>query len=724
MLGLSHPEAGFGEVAWHPHSLERFPRPLADSYQRLRQETAKGAPVAVAWALRDAWECALRFVACLGLADLMRADPRSETLIRALSTLSKRNGLSLEDWVGLLAAGCDPAAVPVTQRLLPGLTMLPASGDGLPARLAQWRDRLFDSPGFAPDQHWPDQHWSEAETAALMRSLDGFYAALAPILDGWVLHEGGPDGPALMGCGQDLPAADLEPMGAHEHVAMGKAENVVLARADGASLAFGSLFWAQSCAVCAARQIFFCDKDDRAKAAPTHGRLREIRLPRSQRWERGAFDKEAIGEGERLLFRGFAAEYLRPDWIMDRLWQAAGEIRTGYIHLEGPAGTGKSFIARGMKQESGQHRGMPALLYHILPGERTDYRNFIMLLADEAREQFRARVQEIQSKDQTADGLRAQFREFLATLMQANGAARLILILDGLDELPSHDDGQFSLADFLIPASDLPPGCLILLTGRASLREGIARRIGALRAASGEGGYRSLRLEPAAPENRALLTRYAMARLPAHLGREALAGRVVEQSGGAFRYLAHLVQTLGAATLVPAPLGQIDELPSADRFYAAYLDALRKRVGDTLYEGVYRPLLLFLCAAQAPITIDQIKGWGLRGDSLRGIFLELADIIEEVRGRPWHDRVDDGDAGPRYRIAHAEFPAYVAGDPVLAPLLAAAHGRIATVIENRHAGHWDSLGIDDEADLYDASFVLAHEARAGAPGPASPGPIS
>ena len=67
----------------------------------------------------------------------------------------------------------------------------------------------------------------------------------------------------------------------------------------------------------------------------------------------------------------------------------------------------------------------------------------------------------------------------LATLMQANGAARLMVILDGLDELPSHGDGQFSLADFLIPAGDLPRGCLILLTGRPSLRQGIARRMAA-----------------------------------------------------------------------------------------------------------------------------------------------------------------------------------------------------------------------------------------------------
>ena len=525
--------------------LERLPRPLADSYRHLKEETARGAPAA-AWALRDAWECGVRFVACLGLADLMRAEPRSETLIRALSTLSKWNGLSLAEWMALMAAGCDPGAAPGTQRLLPGLTQFPTSGDGVPAGLLPWFEGQL-APGAATG----DQDRQEAEIAA---ALDAFYAGLATILEGWALRERGPDGPALMGCGQ---VADAHDVGGHQHVAMGKPENVILARTDGAGIAFGSLLWAQSCAVCAERQIFFSDKDHKATAAPTLARPWEKRLSMPQRWERGALDKAAIGDGERLMFRSFAAEYLRPDWIMDRLWQAAGEMRTGYIHLEGAAGTGKSFIARAMKQEARERRGIPALLYHILPGERADYRTFIMLLADEAREQFPARVQEIQSKDQTADGLRGQFREFLAMLMQANGAARLIVILDGVDELPSHNDGQFSLADFLIPAGDLPPGCLILLAGRPSLRDGIARRMAALGAASGERGYRALSLEPAAPENRALLTRYAMARLPAHFRREALAGQVVEQSGGVFRYLFHLVHTLGTAALDRGPPGQL-----------------------------------------------------------------------------------------------------------------------------------------------------------------------
>src|SRR4029077_21063729 len=99
----------------------------------------------------------------------------------------------------------------------------------------------------------------------------------------------------------------------------------------------------------------------------------------------------------------------------------------------------------------------------------------------------------------------------------------------------------------------------------------------------------------------------------------------------------------------------------ASRFYAAQPASRRQRAAETLYEGIYRPLLLFLCAAQAPVTIGQIKGWGLRGASLPAVLLDLADIVEEVRAPPWHDPADDGDGEPRHRIAHDEFSAFVAG---------------------------------------------------------------
>ncbi len=150
--------------------------------------------MAVAWALRDAWECGVRFGACLGLADLTRAEPRSETLIRALSILSKWNGLSLEEWVGSDGRGMRPGR---RRRIAaPFARADPAAdpGDGPPARPLSWFDGQL-----APGAVTRDRRWYEVETAASIPALDAFYAALAVILEGWVLREKRPRGSGAHG---------------------------------------------------------------------------------------------------------------------------------------------------------------------------------------------------------------------------------------------------------------------------------------------------------------------------------------------------------------------------------------------------------------------------------------------------------------------------------------------------------------------------------------------
>ena len=152
-----------------------LPRPLAHTYARLCNELKKDEPIATAWALRDAWESAVRFVACLGLADLVRADAHGEEFERALALLFKPTGLSLGDWTHLVSTGCDDAIETRTPRLLPGLTTFYRSGGRLtPAgqalsrqlggprqnpqtpdkwNLTQWRNNVFGHPA-ACDNGW------------------------------------------------------------------------------------------------------------------------------------------------------------------------------------------------------------------------------------------------------------------------------------------------------------------------------------------------------------------------------------------------------------------------------------------------------------------------------------------------------------------------------------------------------------------------------------------
>ena len=64
-----------------------------------------------------------------------------------------------------------------------------------------------------------------------------------------------------------------------------------------------------------------------------------------------------------------------------------------------------------------------------------------------------------------------------------------------------------------------------------------------------------------------------------------------------FLYVHHLGRALGAGVYT-----DVAALPEGDRFYPAYLARLRERVGAGLYETVYLPALLLLCATYQPVS--------------------------------------------------------------------------------------------------------------------------
>jgi hypothetical protein len=112
--------------------VDGLPRPLAHTYARLGNVLERDEPIAAAWALRDAWESAVRFVACLGLADLVHAYAHGEKFERALALLFSKP-LSLGDWTSLVSTGCDGDIKTRTPRLLPELITFYRRGGKLTA---------------------------------------------------------------------------------------------------------------------------------------------------------------------------------------------------------------------------------------------------------------------------------------------------------------------------------------------------------------------------------------------------------------------------------------------------------------------------------------------------------------------------------------------------------------------------------------------------------------
>ena len=723
----------FADISLRYELVDILPRPLAYTYRRLIEEVESGQSVPSIWALRDAWECAIRFTACLGLADLVQAEASGERFDTTLSRLFKKNGLSFGDWAFIMRTGCDRSVKTVRPRLLPGLPRIYKTDKGLltevglaldraPAKATHeldprhvnvitWRNRVFGHGVYHGDQDWYD-----LQTVSWIPPLHFFYDMLTASLDGWALRDGGASGSTLMGVGQGTVA------GRHRHVAIGATQDVVLA-GPGVSLGFGPLLSAQTCNSCGERLIFLYDKSTRKKPGPDflqtdlldylqghqgelYGWLPAIawegRLPKDHIWERGAFDQEDAEEKVKAIFRN-STDYCRPDWIMDRLWLEIEGLNRGYVHLVAPAGTGKSYLARAIKEEDGVKRGIPVLLYHILTGSRSDYRTFISMLADEAKGRLNNRTQEINAKGHGAAGLRQQFVEFLACLMKENHLSRLVVVLDGLDELPPRCAGDFAITDFLVPADDLPEGCVVVLTGSANLRPGIAERLLELRTAS-DASYREIVLDVDDAENRRMLTGYVLKRLPEGMQRAENAEDLADRCGGVFLYAFHMVQALNSGAFA-----SMSDLPPADDYYRSYLNRLRERVGKLLYEDVFLPVLLNLAAAQVPVTLDQLKSWGQREDRLQVALFVLADFIEEIRTPAWHERVGDDDLRPRFRIAHREFVSLIEKDTELALKLRATHADICSIIHNRHDGRWESLDTGSEEDIYAARFLETHE---------------
>lgn len=79
-----------------------FPFPLALTYARLHDEMDRQEPIAAAWQLRDAFECLLKFTACLAVAGFLNAKPDPSQASNIVSLLMKPQGLSLGDWHTLL----------------------------------------------------------------------------------------------------------------------------------------------------------------------------------------------------------------------------------------------------------------------------------------------------------------------------------------------------------------------------------------------------------------------------------------------------------------------------------------------------------------------------------------------------------------------------------------------------------------------------------------------
>lgn len=689
-----------------------FPFPLALTCARALATFDRQQPVEAAWAVRDAWEAAIKFCACVSVADYLRAGPDAAVAGKVAEGLLSSRGVAIGGWADALHAtlaeplrewGKGKAAD--TARTLPELWRVfhkPPGTKALPAReavlaFAGWRNDVFGHGVFTHDIAW---YAGQAET--WFGKLVAFYEALKPALAGWALVGRTADGQTV-----DWSGCEFEPKrDRHRHDPVGHALPMFLVR-DGVELGFGPLLSVQRCRECDHPAAFYFDRQKKkdetvlleyiAGAKGTRKSWPEVEalsrwLPVAFEWTRQVYDTGEVVDGTKIEFRDFDAEYLRPGYLLDALRARIDGTESGYVLIDGPEGVGKSYLARGLAEKEAD-RPYPVLAYFVRPGVPTDYQFFASELNRQVKEQLGRHTLDLQLKATTAAELRAEFAEYFAAVLNGRG---VILILDGLDELPDADPATPIITDLLPDPAKLPSNLHVVLTARAKeLKPRAAARWQAL----ANGGGHAVSLDPASAENRQLVTEYLRRHAP------AAADAILTRSGGVFLYARHFVEALRRGVFASA-----DELPPAERFYPEFLARIRARVGDDLFERVYLRLLMLLAAARVPVTREQLERWGLPGDRLAAALGELRDFVRQLRHRGWHEGLG-GDDEPRYAVAHEAFLRYAEAHE--ADTLRAAHRAIAEVALRHDATKWDGLDPADDADLYDVRFVLHHCDAAG-----------
>lgn len=317
---------------------------------------------------------------------------------------------------------------------------------------------------------------------------------------------------------------------------------------------------------------------------------------------RSGFEGDSIDDEIATLLeqQSFEADYLSPGYLRDALRdfvEATTDAPTGgVLWLRAPAHVGKSTFVRGLDPRSlGQLKedplidGLAVAIFHI----RREYQHHLAQFADQLRDtlrtvlNIRAQRARLPSLDIDTPGPE-KFCAFLRSF-QRLADRNILVVIDGLDELPEHEPG---IADLIPPASLMPARVALMVTSRlpSELPAWLQAKSATLQSSTlltvdlAHAGYVSLMNDYA----RRTISRAATSD-------PSLPERLRQASGERFAHFAFLVQRVRDGRLDPA---NIARLAAPEQLVPQYIDALFDRYGGTATGDLLQRTLLWITLAE------------------------------------------------------------------------------------------------------------------------------
>lgn len=605
--------------------------PFREQYEDIQRFMDDNQAVLSALQVRDCWETLIKFFTSLAIADYIYSGKKSEKCNENIfSILLKDKGISMGDWVRMLDILLKdyPAYQTVLSERLRSLFYKKARNEWYHLRLRElwegkdgfvyWRNTRFAHGVLGKDLN---EYGKDAEK--WLKNLEEAFDLCRPIFQDLSICSELPN--------QNEPIWNESPLHFyHEHVGNNHLFHVK-AKITGQEIPLSPLVTIQRCDLCEKWSVFFLQRYKKQKAyfldflwkGEINERENEEIL---HQWSIYATNKPEqeeqeinIGE-EDMFFEYDNAEPLK--YVFDKIAKfVRSHPQRGVIDIVGRGGIGKSWCMRGLE------RGLQKLMERPIPCIRIIFhREDWNVLKFKSKMEDAASDKKWRIPDNIGISNKDTLSLWLQELMKINDIGELVVILDGLDELPPDSD----IPSLLPQLENLPKGCFLVWTRRPEkITESIAQMLEKVFASS-ENRLR-LTIEPQDKEYRQILLKYARKRLSQRRSDgKALpmewAGQLVEKAEGIFLYVFHYCHKLH--------FGQypdLSSLPKPQEFYPYFFEHLRKRVGESLFESCYAKLLSLIHIAQKPVGVSFLERFQIDRQKANMALQEFADMLESFR---------------------------------------------------------------------------------------------
>lgn len=441
-------------------------------------------------------------------------------------------------------------------------------------------------------------------------------------------------------------------------------------------------------------------------------------------------------------------DYVKPEYLHDWVRGFASSHERGILCLRAPAHTGKSVFSQAAQlKEAIKHAWDDPHLctMHI----RRDFNYGEARWNDFVERRFIDNTLGLVSREplpwitHSDINPKAALLSLFRRLDKHRLGRRVLLCLDGLDELPDQGTERRNILDFIPAANELPDGYYILLTCRPAgeTPRWIEQRLESLLKTADGADAEDVSVYVGGVDNpgyQAVLRKYYDTHLKEMLKplrpteRDEIYRQVVDRAEGTFLYVAYLVGLLESNDVQASGL---HSLPKGQDLFKAFLHRLSRLVGDRQMNLIERILSVLAAVEEAHNEDVRIQPAVVADTEWQGVSMDvLAELLDELwteTGGPRSWRLlfalqairhilrswqGDAEMTSRYRLGLKGFLESMRQDTLWSERIDATHQRLVESFVLRWEGRFNEVSKAEPEAEYMLRYVVPHAAACKTPG--------